>query len=302
MSEATSGLTFWEHFAEFRLRILRCLIYLLIGTCLGFFLSRKALTVIVKPLARAEFHRKEIPLRIHVDSQGRMSLQDPVLLKGEEDLSRFQLEFQFDRDGRIFRFGPDYRSHFYYFSPLDPFLLWLKASFILGMIGALPFILWEVLSFVGPGLNQRERKMVKPVMAAGLFLFPLGVLFAYYILQFALGFFTRYSFPGLEPRLGIDRYLGFALTLMLAAGIVFELPVAIVILSWMRLVSSSFLRKYRKHAIIVLFVLAAMVTPPDVFTMFAIGLPLILLYEISVLAAVFIEKARGKETLNGGTG
>ena len=173
---------------------------------------------------------------------------------------------------------------------MDPFLLWLKASLIVGIILAIPFIvLKELWGFIRPGLTKKERRAVKPVLLAAMVLFPLGVAFAYFMLRFALGFFTRYSFQGLEPRLGIMHYLGFALTMMLAAGLVFELPVAIVILTWMGVVKSAFLRKYRRHAIIILFLLAAFVTPPDVFTMFAIALPLLVLYEISIIFARLIE-------------
>ncbi len=292
MTRPTTGLTFWDHIKELRSRLIVCIVALVVGTFLGGFVARRVLTFLTRPLASAMFYREEKPLRILVDKNGRLTLAKKLTPQERQHLSKFRLEFEFESDGEKFCFGPDYRSNFYYFGPIDPFILWLKAAFIVGVILSLPIMLWEGWAFVKPGMTVRERRAVIPIFGAGMVLFPIGVAFAYFMLQFALGFFSRYAFPGLEPRLGIMQYMSFALTMMLAAGCVFELPVAIVILARMGLVSSTFLKKYRAHAVVILFILAAALTPPDIFTMFAIALPLLLLYEISILVAGFIEKKR----------
>lgn len=287
-----SDLSFWDHWKELRIRIIRCIIFLAVGTLVGVFVSRPVLAILTRPLAGAVFHGKEKSLTFTIDEQGRAILSNPPEPGEWDQLSKFRMKFIFQPEGKQFTFGPDYRTNFYYFSPLDPFLLWLKASLIVGVIAALPFILWQVWGFIRPGLTDAEKRAVIPVILAALVLFPLGAAFAFYMLRFALGFFTRYAFSGLEPRLGIMQYVSFALTMMLAAGCVFELPVVITILTWMGLLSSGFLKKYRRHAVILLFILSAFVTPPDIFTMFAIALPLLILYEISIMLAVMIEKKR----------
>jgi len=288
-----SDLSFWEHWNELRTRFIRCFIVLILASCLGLFTAKYILRILTEPLARAMVHREKTSLRINVDKNGNLRIDEKVDLETQKELSKFRLDFVFESDGRTFSFGPDYRSNFYYFNPIDPFLLWLKASLIVGIILSLPYILFQFWAFIKSGLKKGEKRLIKPVILLAMILFPVGVAFAYFLLQFALGFFTRYTFPGLEPRLGIMRYLSFALTMMIASGLVFELPVIIILLSWMGLVNSRFLIKYRKHAIIILFLVSAFVTPPDIFTMFAIAIPLMVLYEISIFLAKVIEKKKG---------
>jgi sec-independent protein translocase protein TatC len=287
-----ADLSIWDHWEELRTRIIRCFIALLISTILGLFLARNVLEFLTQPLSRSMIHLEEKHLVILVAPDGTLSLENLPDPKDIRNLSRFRLDFRFENEDQTFTFGPDYRTNFYYFNPIDPFTLWLKASLIIGILISLPYILFQVWAFVCPGLTLQEKRAVKPVLWMGLVLFPLGACFAYFMLQFALGFFTRYTFPGLEPRLGIHSYISFALTLMLASGAVFELPVVIVILTAMGLVHPAFLRKYRKHAVIVLFFIAATVTPPDVFTMFAVAIPLLVLYEFSILLSHLVVRKK----------
>lgn len=294
MTENAAGTDYVLHFEELRSRIIRCILYLLVGSVLGLFVANYVLEILTRPLANAVFYRKEQVLHIKADEEGNLSLVGPTAEENEKHISRFRMKIEFP-DGKTIQFGPDYRTNFYYFRPIDPFILWLKASIIVGVILAVPFIFREVWGFVKPGLEPHEIKAVKPVILGGVVLFPLGVAFAYFMLRFALSFFTRYAFEGLEPRLSVLSYINFALTMMIAAGCVFELPIAMVILGWMGVVNAEFLRKYRKHAIIVLFVLSALITPPDIFTMFAVGLPLLALYEISILLVSIVEKKKKAE-------
>ncbi|MBN1902618.1 twin-arginine translocase subunit TatC [Candidatus Sumerlaeota bacterium] len=291
-------LSVWDHWEELRTRIIRCIIALSLSAILGLFLSKNALEALVQPLARSLNHLEENYLTLRISPEGTLCVENLPDPESINKLSRFRLIFHFEKNDKTFVFGPDYRTNFYYFNPIDPFTLWLKASLILGVLIALPYVLFQVWAFVSPGLTNSEKRGVKPVLWMGFLLFPIGACFAYFMLQFALGFFTRYTFPGLEPRLGIHSYIGFALTLMLASGVVFELPVVVVILTSMGLVHPAFLRKYRRHAIILLFLLAAVVTPPDVFTMFAVAIPLLVLYEFSIILSSFIVKKRNMDKGN----
>lgn len=297
MTPNETELTLWEHFEELRIRFIRCIVYLCLGTIVGFFLARHVLYVLTRPLSISSYQKNEEPLRLLADKDGRIYLPKADQASGEKRISQFQMEIEFDTTGtKKIKFGPDYRFNFYYFNPIDPFILWFKAALIVGFILSLPFIFFEIWKFVTPGLKAKEKKAVKPIIFAGAILFPVGMAFAYIMLAFALGFFSSYSFPGLEPRLGIMPYLNLALTMMLASGCVFELPVIIVVLSWMGIVRAAFLRKYRRHAIILLFIFAAIITPPDVFTMFMVALPLLFLYEISIIISAIIEKRKTQES------
>lgn len=297
LQQTGGGLTFWEHVYELRKRFIRCIIYLFIGTCIGLFVTDHVLGILIKPLSNAKWAKPEKNLGLILKEDGRIVIEpgDKDLFNtGNSSVQRFDLIDE--KTGRIITIGPDFRKNFYYFSPIDPFLLWLKASLIVGLIISLVFIMFEVWTFISPGLTFQEKKAAVPVFFGGAILFPTGVVFAFYLIQFALGFFNRYSFPGLEPRIGIMQYLSFALSMMLALGIVFELPVFIVILSWVGIVNSTLLRKYRKHAVVILFILAALVTPPDVMTMMAIGLPLLILYEVSIWLSYMMERKRKMKT------
>jgi len=293
MAESShSNLSFWDHISELRTRLLRSILVILIATCVGLFTARQVLSILVRPLSKAMVHKDEKPLCIKVDKDGRMILAPESLPVDREKISQFRLEFQFESTGEKVIFGPDYRTNFYYFNPVDPFLLWLKASLILGVVLSLPYIFLQIWAFISPGMTSLERKSAKPIIYLGMILFPMGVGFAYFMLSFALGFFTRYAFPGLEPHLNIMEYINFALTLMIASGIVFEFPVVIIVLTWVGVVNSRFLRKYRKHAYMILMIIAAIVSPPDIVTMFIIGIPLVVLYEVSIFFAMLIERKR----------
>jgi len=293
MGESSSDLTFWEHFEELRSRLIRCIIYVLAGTIIGLFVANHVLYILTRPLTKAVLPVREKPLKIRVARDGRLFMPDEVKTEEREKQSRFQIEFEFESGGRKITFGPDYRTNFYYFSPLDPFVLWLKAALIVGIVLALPLIFMEVWQFVSPGLKDKEKKVIIPIISGGVLLFPLGMAFAYFILFYTLRFLMSYAFPGLEPRIGIMNYLNLVLTMMIACGIVFELPIVIVVLSWVGIIHSSHMRKYRRYAIVILLALSAIITPTtDAFTMITVALPLIILYEISIILAMIIEKRK----------
>ncbi len=172
------------------------------------------------------------------------------------------------------------------------FFMHIKISFIVGFICAFPYFFWEVWRFVKPGLYESERKATRFAVGVCSILFFIGVSFGYFVISpFAITFLANYDLPGagsFQPTL--SSYLNYMVMLTLPVGIVFELPVVVYVLAKLGLITAAFMRAYRKHAIVVIIVLASIITPPDVASQILISLPLILLYQISIGIARRVEK------------
>ncbi len=170
--------------------------------------------------------------------------------------------------------------------PTDAFFLTLKLAFILGVVIAAPVVLSQVWAFLAPALYDHEKRYIIPALIAGTGLFVAGVLMAYlWVLPAALKFLLRFQRADLEPILTANEYLGFSLQFMIAFGLVFQLPLFMVLLSAIGLVGPATYRKYRPYALVVGSVVAALVTPPDPASMLLMLFPLIALYEIGILVA-----------------
>lgn len=168
----------------------------------------------------------------------------------------------------------------------EAFVVYLKLSFYAGLILASPVILWEVWCFVAPGLYDHEKKYVFPFVISASVLFFAGVAFCYFVVfPFSFRFFMSYGNDTLKPLPAMKEYLSFAFQILLAFGIIFELPVFILFLSKLGLVNDRMLRRQRKFAVVLIFIVAAVLTPPDVFSQFMMAVPLLALYEISVVVA-----------------
>ncbi len=172
-------------------------------------------------------------------------------------------------------------------TPTEGFVVRLKLSLVSGIFVTAPWIFYQLWRFVKPGLFLHERKMVMPVVFFSSLNFLLGAGFAYLILPWTTQFFLSFATPPVENLWSLGKYLDFILNMFLAFGLVFELPILIYFLARFGIVTPQFLRKYRRHAIILVLIVAAVITPPDVFTQIIIALPMIALYEVSIaLAAV----------------
>lgn len=168
----------------------------------------------------------------------------------------------------------------------EAFFTYLKVSFLSGLILASPVIVYQFWMFVAPGLYQKERRLLIPIIVLSTLFLIGGSLFGYFIV-FPLGFkfFLGYSNDLIHARLSIKEYLGLASKLLLAFGIVFELPIIITFMARLGLVSVPFLKKNRKYALLLFFVGAALLTPPDVVTQVMMAMPLMVLYEVSIIGA-----------------
>ena len=182
--------------------------------------------------------------------------------------------------------------YFAYFTPTEPLFAYLKVGGLAGLVVAMPVILWQVWAFVRTGLTSRERS------AGGLFVwwgtaqFIAGVAFAYYVLlPLALNMLLRIGEHFLKPMISIDQYLSFVTTLMLWCGLLFELPVLLVLLARVGIVTPEWLRQQRPYAILVLVIIAAVATPTtDPITLCLMAIPLIFLYQLSIWLSTLVQR------------
>ncbi|MDZ7722961.1 MAG: twin-arginine translocase subunit TatC [candidate division KSB1 bacterium] len=180
-----------------------------------------------------------------------------------------------------------------YLAPAEGFMTYIKVSIFAGLILALPYVAWEFWRFVVPGLLDKERKLVPPIVFFTVLCFLVGALFAFkIIIGFGLNFLLGFQTDFLEANITISKYLGFVVTLVLVFGIVFELPVLSYFLTRIGILNPEFLKKKRAYGIVTIFIIAAMVTPPDIFTQLMLAGPLILLYEISILVSEFVYRRK----------
>ena len=164
------------------------------------------------------------------------------------------------------------------------FFVAIKVSFFAGLLGALPFILYQLWLFIAPGLYNNEKKMIIPFVAGGSLMFFIGVLFAYYVVTpFGFQFLITFGSFLYTPLINIEDYVGFFTKIMMGFGLAFELPVFAYFLALLGLVTDRTLIDFFKYAVIIIFVLAALLTPPDILTQLLMAAPLIVLYGISIL-------------------
>lgn len=181
----------------------------------------------------------------------------------------------------------------FFSAPADKFLVHLKLSLVCGVIFSCPIWLSQIWLFVAPGLYKNERRYAAGFIFAGSFLFLLGVAFAYFgVLPMAFEFLLNYGGDQDKPMIMMDSYLSFFTQMCLIFGAAFELPLVLVVLGMLGIVSQKFLRKNRRYAIVILSILAAIITPPDVYSMLMMLVPLVGLFEISIILVGFFEKKR----------
>ena len=168
----------------------------------------------------------------------------------------------------------------------EAFFTYLKVALLSGIMLAAPVIIYQFWIFVAPGLYSKERRILFPIIFLSSFFFVGGALFGYFIVfPFGFKFFLGFATETIRPLPSMREYLSFSSKLLLAFGLAFELPLVITFLAKLGLVSVDFLKKNRKYAILLFFVGAAILTPPDVVTQVMLALPLMALYELSILGA-----------------
>ena len=242
-------LSFTEHLGEFRQRIVVALIAVLISFGVCFYYSEHIFRLLTLPLHSTLKFSLEMPFVTLKDTGNNL-----VLI---------------------------------FLAPAEALWMHLKLSLIIAIIISSPIIFYEIWKFVSPGLLMKEKKYVVPFVVIATSLFLMGSLFCFIIvLPFAMNFLLTYKTESIKPMLSVGNYIDFCLKFILAFGAIFELPVVIVFLTKMGIVTTDFLAKNRKYAVLLAFIAAAALTPtPDAFNQILMALPIILLYEAGIWAS-----------------
>ncbi len=230
-------MAFMAHVEELRVRLMRIVIGVLVGTLVGLLFVNKAMAFILSPMGDVR------PVALH---------------------------------------------------PTESIVVYFRVGLLFGLVLAMPYILFELLGFITPGLTKSEKRiLLVSVVAIGLF-FALGVAFAGMVmLPLAIGYLQGFMSNLVAPTYSIDGYIGFVTTVMFSTGLIFETPLLLAVLARLGVVTSRQLAKNRRFALLVIAVLAAVVTPtPDIFNMMLVMAPLLVLFEIGVILAWFAGRAR----------
>ena len=182
-------------------------------------------------------------------------------------------------------------------SVISPFIVPLKILLMSAFLVALPVVLYQVWAFVAPGLYSHEKKLVLPLVVSSTVLFFIGVAFCYYfVFGQVFAFIQSFAPKSITAAPDIEAYLSFVMTMFIAFGLAFEVPIVVVVLARMGVVSLEKLRAFRSYFIVIAFIIAAIVTPPDVVSQLALAIPMVILYEVGLwAAAIFIRHTKAPE-------
>lgn len=260
-------MSFLDHLEELRWHLVRSLIAVCVFT-IGAFLSAKWIfeNVIFAP-ARPEFPTFRVLCKL-------------ADLVGNEGLCITDIPFKVQSRNMT-----------------GQFTMHIMASFIIGLVIAFPYVCWEVWRFVKPGLQRHERRYSRGAVAAVSLLFFMGISFGFYVIApWMVYFLANYSISDMVVNeFDITSYVSTVVLLVFGSGLLFQLPVVIYFLTKMGIVTPEFLRKYRKHSIVIILIVAAIVTPPDPLSQMLITIPLYLLFEISILISAYVAKVKARQ-------
>ncbi|MCM8823336.1 MAG: twin-arginine translocase subunit TatC [Candidatus Omnitrophica bacterium] len=180
-----------------------------------------------------------------------------------------------------------------FISPTEAFLVNIKLTLFLGIYLSLPFLFYQIWVFLGKGLKKDEKKIILPLSFISFILFNTGGFLCYFfIIPMGIKLLFSYSLGIIEPMISVNSYLSFILGMIFSFGLIFELPLIMLFLTKIGLVSPLILRKYRRVVIVAIFIVSAILTPPDIFTQIALALPLIVLYELSIIVSKILTKLK----------
>ncbi|MFO1207407.1 MAG: twin-arginine translocase subunit TatC [Burkholderiales bacterium] len=185
----------------------------------------------------------------------------------------------------------------------SPFFIPVKVTMMCAFVVALPYVLYQAWAFVAPGLYAHEKRMVAPLVIASTLLFLCGMAFAYFlVLPTVFRFLASFTPEGVSFAPDIAQYLDFVLTLLVAFGLAFQVPVAVVVLVWIGVMTVDKLREIRPYVIVGAFVIGAIFTPPDVISQLMLAIPMWLLYELGIVVAGLVGRRAGAESLDDAPG
>jgi sec-independent protein translocase protein TatC len=266
-------MSFLDHLEELRWLLVRSSLAIIIGGCIAFAFSRFIFDNIIFAPKNSNF----ITYRIFCELANKYDL----------DKSFCVTEIPFEIQNRTMdgQFTTD---------------IWTSVT--AGLILVFPYILYQLWKFISPALYEKEKKYAVAFIFSTSFLFFLGVLFGYFlIMPLSINFLANYTISDVVKNdVDLASYLSLIKTTVLSCGLVFELPIIIYFLAKLGLVTASFLRKYRRYAYVIILILAAVVTPPDVVSQMIVTIPLAILFELSIFIAARINKQKEKEALANG--
>jgi len=295
---------FLDHLEDFRWMMIKSLAAAVIGMLIAFPLGTKMLYLLQRPLL-AEGQRLQAMMLVRPQAETTDAQSPDITLSAldkrlKEVETKLEIEpvvqpasVEDEKPAEEMALPADWLSRFFISTgPAEPFILWLKLSGWVGIILALPFIIFFIAEFVFPGLTDKERKLLMPSATAGLLLFLVGLSFCYFFvlpkaLEIMIGI---HGMMGMSVAWKLPEYIVFVTRLLLAFGVAFEMPLIVLALVKLGLVTSTTLREVRRHVIVGIFILAMILTPPDVFTQIMLAIPMVILYEICIMLAVVIEK------------
>jgi sec-independent protein translocase protein TatC len=260
MAEEELRMTFWSHLDELRKRLTHSLLWIALGFGICFYFSEAILGVILLPMNASLTFQTTVP---------------------------------------FFHFNPHETTQALHFTALtEPFMSHLKIGLIGGIILVIPALLLQLWKFIAPGLLPPERKYAGQFVFFSSLFFAFGVLFCFFaLLPLAIPFLVGYKTEHLNAIIKIGEYIDFTLKFLLATGLVFELPLIMVLLGRMGIIQTEALGKFRKYAFLIAFVIGGLLTPtPDVFNMTLMSLPIYLLYEFGILGVRIFGKKRKPES------
>jgi sec-independent protein translocase protein TatC len=265
-------MTFLEHLEELRWHIIRSVLVIVVISVLAFIYKHIIFDVILLGPSKSDFWTNRmvcfVGQKLHID--GLCLNSKPIVLQNT------QLAGQF--------------------------IAHIKISLMTGLVVGFPYMFYEFWRFVKPALYPNERKHASGAVFYIAFLFLLGVLFGYFLIEpFSINFLYNYQVSAIVRNIPtLASYISLVTSIVLVSGIMFELPVLIYFLSRIGLITSTFLKHYRKHAIVVILLIAGIITPtPDMFTQALVSIPMLLLYEIGIILSRRNEKERERENLAG---
>jgi sec-independent protein translocase protein TatC len=257
-------MTFLQHLEELRWHIIRSVVAVAVGAVFAFILKNFIFNHIILAPKNPDFITNRLLCRLSD------LVNVPVLCINQNPLDLISIKM-----------SGQFTTH-------------INISLIAGVIIAFPYIFWEFWSFFRPALYEKERKYARGAVTAASLLFLTGILFGYFIISpLSINFLANYRVSDLVAnKINITSYIGTVTSVALSAGITFELPIVVFFLARIGVITPAFMRKYRKHAIVVVLIIAAIITPPDVFSQTLVSIPLILLYELSIFIAARVVKKR----------
>jgi len=262
--EKEKKLSFWGHLAVLRGHLIRMVVVLILLTIVMFCCKDFIFNRIVLPPKSSEF----ITNRLFCEISQKFNIEG---MCGKEQILQI---INVNMAGQ-------FTTHIF-------------ISIMMALIAGAPYLLWEIWRFVKPALKKNEEKYAGRTLLFASFLFYLGVLFSYFlIIPITINFFGTYQVSGeVTNMINLNSYISTVMNLMFSVGLIFELPVIVFFLSKLSIITPALMKKYRKIMIVLIFIVAAVITPPDVFSQIMVAIPLLLLYEVSIIISAMVAKEK----------